>query len=158
MTVSKDTIERMVKLMLNNDKEYTIEALRRLSGYSQPTIRQAISGAILQGTVYKVAGSYPAKFRAIVNPPERGQVIVIKEPIPALELNESTQAIIRKVLNKRTEELNPQHVVHHLALYYMDADVAKRINLKELLVNFAEIIKQDLENNKELDPADIKVS
>jgi len=159
MTVSKDTIERMINLMLNNpDKEYTIEALRRMMGYSLPTIRQAISGALLQGTVYKVAGSYPAKFRAIVNPPERGQVIVIKEPIPALEINTDTQNIIRKLLSRKSEELNPQHVMHHLAIYYMDADIAKRIKLKELFVNFADIIAQDLENNKELDPADIKVS
>lgn len=158
MTVSKETVERLVKLMLNNDKEYSTESLRRLSGYSLPTVRQALSGAVLQGTVYKVAGSYPAKFRAIANPPRRGEIMVIKEPIPPLELNEDTQDIIRKLLNRDPAELNPQHVMHHLALYYMDADIGKRIKLKELFVNFADIIAQDLENNKELDPADIKVS
>lgn len=155
MTVSKETVQRTVSILLRNNKDYTAEELRIILGLSLPSVRQALSNAILLGSVVKVPGSYPAKFRAIKEIPTMGQTLIIKEPAPAMEINGEFMNNIRNLINQ--DQFDDKKPSGFLAKFYKTAPPETRSGLKDLLINFAEVIKQDLEATKQLDPSDIKI-
>jgi hypothetical protein len=147
--------------MLATGVDYSIDQLRTITDYSIPTIRQAISVAQMQGHVVKIPGGYPAKFKAITEIPTAGQTLIIKEAIPPLEISRDVMSGIRNLImatRKKTlskEERNK--LPEMLAIVYLASPPEDRSKLKDFLINFAEVIRVDLEGNKELDPSDIKV-
>jgi hypothetical protein len=157
MSVSRETVKRLVDILLEADNELTTEELRKLSGFSLSTVRQAINGAQLQGSIYKVSGSWPTKFKASKDMPKPGETIVIKEPLRLSQASPETTRNIRARLASDPEKLGIQ-VTDQLVKYYLSNTAEdKRKNLKEFLIGFAEVIDQDLEYNAVLDPSDIKV-
>lgn len=156
MTVSKETVNTVVATILRSKgKEYTAEELKIILGLSLPSIRQAVSTGIMLGSLIKVPGSYPAKYRALSDIPQAGQTLIIREPAPAMEINKETMNGIRQLIQK--EEFDETKISDQVAKFYKTAPPDKRSFLKDFLINFAEVIKADLEASKQLDPSDIKI-
>jgi hypothetical protein len=107
------------------------------------------------GSLIKVPGSYPAKYRALSDIPQAGQTLIIREPAPAMEINKETMNGIRQLIQK--EEFDETKISDQVAKFYKTAPPDKRSFLKDFLINFAEVIKADLEASKQLDPSDIKI-
>lgn len=158
MTVSKETVNTVVATILRSKgKEYTAEELKIIMGLSLPSIRQAVSSAIMMGSLIKVPGTYPARYRALSDVPQVGQTLIIREPAPAMEINKETMNGIRKLISEQPAEPVEGKISEILAQFYKTATPDKRSFLKDFLINFAEVIKSDLEATKQLDPSDIKI-
>lgn len=154
MTVSSQTVSLVVNTMLAHKKDFTTDELIQATSLSRSSVRQAISVAQMQKSVIKVPGSYPAKFKVIDKLPQVGETLIIKEIAPPPELNTEMMRNIRLLIAQ--EKFNDT-LDNQLAKFYRESTPAKRTQLKDFLINFAQVIKDDLEASKSLNLDDIKI-
>jgi len=154
VSVSSQTVTNVVNTMLSHKKDFEIDELVKVTTFSKSTIRQAINIAQIQGSVIKIPGSYPAKFKVLERTPQLGETLIIKEVAPPPELNKEMMNQIRMLI---AQDRFDDSLPNRIAQFYRTAEPAKRTQFRDFLINFAEVMKQDLTANKTLDLSDIQI-
>lgn len=155
MTVSQKAVETCYAQLKASKDGLNYADLAKLTGYSIPTVKLAISALNRQGSI-SVSYSKPVVFKAVETPPLVGQTIIVREPVPPVELDSAMISQIGKQIDSTKTDFNDEL----LTVLFNRARTAtpdKLNNLMVFLVNFTEVIRTRLSLN-ELDPADFDVT
>lgn len=154
MTVSQTLVKQIVDTMKHTDKPYTVSELTKVFNLSPSTVRQALSTAIATNEVVK-RPTYPVTWKATKAQANTADtVLVIREPVRPVEISDDKVRQIRKAIDNADYPVGTSRKIFEA---YMEIKPEKRPIFRDFLINFAEYIRQDLENNGELKPEDIKV-
>lgn len=148
MTVSKDTIDTVHAQLTAKPVTYT--DLAKLTGLSVSSVRLAVSNLITQNRAIVLRGR-PVMIKALKNQVPVGQTLIIREPAPPLEIDQSMIEKIKVAMTR--DESDPMLSV---LFERMNGNEPDRLsNLLAVLVNCSEVIRQKLESLNALDPSDV---
>ena len=147
MSISKRALDTIHAQLQAQTKGATYIELSKLTGYAIPTVKLAISNLSHSGAVV-ATHSKPVSFRAIEMPPRAGQTLVIKEPVPPIELD--SRMIAQIIAQSESSKPLADEMLVVLFDRLKSNTHEKNHALLVFLVNFTEVIRQRLENGKEL--------
>lgn len=155
MTVSQKAVDTCFAQLKASKHPLSYHDLAKLTGYSVPTVKLAISTLNRSGSI-STSYSRPVVFKAIETPPLPGQTIIIREPVPPIELDSAMIDQITKQIESSKTDFNDEL----LTILFHRARVSppdKITNLIKFLVNYTEVLRSRVSGN-ELNPADFDVT
>lgn len=152
MSVSTDTVDTVFAQLQNQKNGATFVELSVLTRLSIPTVRQAVSVLRHSGRITQ-AHSRPVVFKAVQSAPKAGQTLIVREPMPPIEINPQLVATITDAvkLGQKSGDEMADLVVGRIAANSHEKNKA----LLVFLVNAAEVIRVRLENDSELSVDDV---
>lgn len=117
----------------------TYKELAKLTGLTVHALRLVVSSLKLTGSI-DVSNERPATLKAIKAPPMPGQTLIIREPMPALELDSAIMEAMHRQIDSKQTAFNDE-LITAVILRARANTAEKNQRLLVFLVNIAEVIR-----------------
>lgn len=146
MSVSEKAVNVIFAQLQSRDRGATYEELTKLTGYSIATVKNVISVLNHRGNIAQ-SHTRPTVLRAVTTPPQPGQTLIIREPVPPLELNPKMIVNIQSAIAGPAKTENDE-LLTVLFDRARRSSPEKLHNLMTFLVNFTEVLRIQMDTHE----------